>query len=76
MRKEKIHKVAEAVNDDGSVNHETLAKHAAHALEQIKHGHYRIENPSETDLGDGRVQISFIRAETDPDVEAAEPSVE
>lgn len=41
-------------------------KYARHALDQIEAGHYAIENPSQEDLGNGRVRITFERVETNP----------
>jgi hypothetical protein len=63
MEKEPLHHVDEAKKDDGSFDHDLLAEHAGHAMEQIMNGHYRIIEASQEDLGDGKTRITFVRQE-------------
>jgi len=41
-------------------------RNMAHALEQVKHGHYRLEPVAEDTVEPGRVRITFDRVETSP----------
>lgn len=75
QRKEKIHPVTAAVGADGKVNVHKFVAHTQQALGQVLAGHYTLENPTEEDLGSGRVKISFERIEKDAMAQAAESSV-
>lgn len=77
--KEKIHSLKE-----GAANPALIPVHGGLALMQHICGHYKAESITmkdvvEKDLGGGRMEcsahVTFIRAETDPSVKAAEPSV-
>lgn len=65
VKKMKIPHVSEAGGDPKKI----LAA-AQHALDQVKGGHYALENFREVDQGNGRVSITFDRVELDLNVEA------
>lgn len=79
FQKEKIHSLKE-----GEANSALVPIHGGHALMQHICGHYKAESVkisdvSEKDLGNGRMHcravVEFVRAEVDPSVKAADPSV-
>ncbi len=64
MAKEKIAHAKEAIKADGTVDHAILEKHAKHAFDQIRQGHYSIMNPGQATASDSAAQAELQRLVT------------
>jgi hypothetical protein len=76
MPKLKIAALAAALNEAGDVDAELVRKHFAATAEQVREGHYKLEDftVTETEIEPGRVRVEVIfdRVETDVETKAEE----